>query len=101
MEEDFHWTTCLRCGSGLLEYELCPECGYCTRCCECDHALVRLLQDLQALVQALREEARRDVPEEYQKRGLEYKYLAADNYAAGLDEAAARLEELIARYKPE
>jgi len=38
MNHDFdydpYWTTCQQCGSGLHEYELCPECSRCDRCCE-------------------------------------------------------------------
>ena len=101
-EEDYDpdWTTCLGCGSGLYEHELCPECGYCGRCCECDLVLTRLLRDLEALAQALRQEALDQVPEEYRTRGLETKYLKQDVEAGGLYEAACQIEEIIRKYKP-
>ena len=101
IDYDPYWTTCMGCGTSMYEHELCPECGYCGRCCECDLVLTRLLRDLETLVQALRKEAMAQVPEEYRSRGLEDKYLKLDVYAAGLEEAASRIQEIINRYKPE
>ena len=100
MNDDMYWTTCIGCNTSLYEYELCPECGLCDRCCECDLVLTRLLRDLEALVQALREEAMAQVPEEYRSRGLEAKYLKLDVEAGGLYEAACQIEEIIRKYKP-
>ena len=99
--DELDWTTCLGCGSGLYEYELCPSCGYCSSCCDCDLVLERLLRELEALVQELRNEATAQVPEEYKSRGLEDKYLKLDVYAAGLEEAASRIQEIIRKYKPQ
>ena len=101
MYYDPGWTTCIGCNTSLYEHELCPECGYCSSCCKCDLVLTRLLRDLEALAQALRKEAMAQVPEEYRTRGLEAKYLKLDVEAAGLYEAACRLQEIIDRYKPE
>jgi|GEM_PF-3330867 len=83
IDYDPDWTTCMGCGTSMYEHELCPECGYCGRCCECDLVLTRLLRDLEALVQALRDEA----------------LVRPEMMADGLYEAAYRIEEIIERFK--
>ncbi len=49
-------------------------------------------EEVRRLPEQWRQEAREQIPEEYTVRGLENKYLAGDNQAAGLDDAAEELE---------
>ena len=51
---------------------------------------------LRNLVADLLREARASVPTEFSVRGLGQKYLNGDNHASGLQEAAERLESLLA-----
>ena len=56
--------------------------------------------ELLKLVADWRKRAQELVPEDYAGRGLHHKYLKADNYAAGLDDAAYELEDIV-RSAPE
>lgn len=55
--------------------------------------------DLLALVQKWRAAASAAVPPEYADRDMHHKYLRMDNHAAGLDDCADDLHELLTKGK--